>query len=185
LIDDGVEGDGGFAGLAIADDQFALAAANGNHAIDRFQAGLQRLFHGLARDDARRFELDAAALFAGERATAVDGLAPGVADTTDQRSSNRDFGDTAGPFDRIALFDHVSFAEQRRADVIFFQIERHPIDVMGEFQQLAGGHFVETVYAGYAVASGQNRADFLYFNRFFVIMNLFLDDSADFRRTDF
>ena len=31
LIDDGVEGDGGFTNLAVADNQFALSSTNGNH----------------------------------------------------------------------------------------------------------------------------------------------------------
>jgi len=31
LVDDGVEGDSGLAGLAVADDQLALAAADGEH----------------------------------------------------------------------------------------------------------------------------------------------------------
>ena len=43
LIDDGVDGDGGLAGLAVADDQLALAAADRDHRVDRLEAGLQRL----------------------------------------------------------------------------------------------------------------------------------------------
>ena len=31
LIDDGIQGDGGFAGGTVADDQFPLPAADGNH----------------------------------------------------------------------------------------------------------------------------------------------------------
>src|SRR5580693_9367637 len=37
-VDDGIERDGGLAGLAVADDQLALAAANGNHAVDGFES---------------------------------------------------------------------------------------------------------------------------------------------------
>ena len=33
LVDDRVDGDGGLAGLAVADDQFALAAADGDHRV--------------------------------------------------------------------------------------------------------------------------------------------------------
>ena len=47
LIDDGVDGDGGLAGLAVADDQFALAAADGGHGVDGLEAGLQRLIDRL------------------------------------------------------------------------------------------------------------------------------------------
>jgi hypothetical protein len=35
-------------GLAVADDQFALAASDRRHRVDRLDAGLQRLVHRLA-----------------------------------------------------------------------------------------------------------------------------------------
>src|SRR3546814_4122553 len=54
LIDDGVERDGGLAGLAVADDELALAAADRDQRVDRLEAGLHRLVHRLARDAARR-----------------------------------------------------------------------------------------------------------------------------------
>ena len=46
--------DRGLAGLPVADDQLALAAADRNHRVDGFDAGLQRLFHRLPVDHARR-----------------------------------------------------------------------------------------------------------------------------------
>ena len=68
LVDDGVERDGGFAGLAVADDQLALAAADRNHAVDGLDAGLHRLLHALAVDDARRDALDRVRLVGDDRA---------------------------------------------------------------------------------------------------------------------
>ena len=53
LVDDRVDADGGLAGAAVADDQLALAAADRDHRVDRLEAGLQRLGHGLALDHAR------------------------------------------------------------------------------------------------------------------------------------
>ena len=60
LVDDRVDGDGGLAGAAVADDQLALAAADRDHRVDRLDARLQRLLHRLADDDARRLALDLA-----------------------------------------------------------------------------------------------------------------------------
>src|ERR1700687_890090 len=37
-VDDGVEGNGGFSGLAVADDQLALSAADGDHRVDGLQS---------------------------------------------------------------------------------------------------------------------------------------------------
>src|ERR1700681_812203 len=36
-VDDGIESDGGLAGLAISDDEFALAAADRDHGVDGFE----------------------------------------------------------------------------------------------------------------------------------------------------
>jgi len=40
LIDDGVDRHSGLARPAIPDDEFALASANGDHAVDRRQTSL-------------------------------------------------------------------------------------------------------------------------------------------------
>ena len=52
VVDDGVERDRGLAGLPVADDQLALAAADRNHAVDGLQSGRHRLTHRLPVDDA-------------------------------------------------------------------------------------------------------------------------------------
>ena len=61
VVDDRVDRDRRLAGLAVADDQLALAAADRDHRVDRLQAGLHRLLHRLALDDARGLELGRAA----------------------------------------------------------------------------------------------------------------------------
>ena len=72
LVQDRVDGDGGLAGLAVADDQLALTATDRGHRVDGLDAGLHRLVHGLAAHDAGRLDLHAAVLDADERALAVD-----------------------------------------------------------------------------------------------------------------
>ena len=62
LVEDRVDGDRGLAGLAVADDQLALAPADRRHGVDGLDAGLQRLVHGLAAHDAGRLDLHAAQL---------------------------------------------------------------------------------------------------------------------------
>ena len=61
LIEDGVERDRGLAGLAVADDELALAAADRDHRVDRLEAGRHRLAHRFARNDAGRLDVDAGA----------------------------------------------------------------------------------------------------------------------------
>ena len=61
LIENGVEGDRGLARLPVADDQFALAAADRDHTVDRLEARRHRLVHRLAGNDAGRLDVDASA----------------------------------------------------------------------------------------------------------------------------
>src|SRR3546814_20111588 len=49
LVDDGVERDGGLAGLAVADDELALAAADRDQRVERLEAGLHRLVQARTR----------------------------------------------------------------------------------------------------------------------------------------
>src|SRR3546814_16778129 len=70
--------DSGLAGLAVADDQLALTAADGNQRVNGLEAGLYRLMHRLARNDARRFLFDAHALRILHRAPAIVGIAKTV-----------------------------------------------------------------------------------------------------------
>src|ERR1043166_2313250 len=86
LVDDRVETNGGLARLAVADDQFALAAADGNHGVDGLRAGLERLFDRLAFDHARRAGFDGTELLRVDRTLAVDGLADGIDDAADRKS---------------------------------------------------------------------------------------------------
>ena len=62
LVDDRVDRDRGLAGLAVTDDELALAATDGGHGVDGLEAGLQRLVHRLALDHRGGLQLEGAAL---------------------------------------------------------------------------------------------------------------------------
>ncbi len=47
LVDDGVDGNSGLTGLAVADDELTLTAADRHHGVDSQDAGLHRLAHRL------------------------------------------------------------------------------------------------------------------------------------------
>src|SRR5207247_9038421 len=90
LVDEAGERDGGPAGLPIADDELALAAADGNHRVDRLDAGLERLFHRLADDDTGGLQLDAAGGGRLDGPLAVDGLGAGAHNGPEEWLARRD-----------------------------------------------------------------------------------------------
>jgi hypothetical protein len=85
LVDDRVDADGGLARLAVADDQLALPASDGDHGVDGLEARLERLLHGAPVHDARRIALDIAELLGFDRSLAVDGLPEGIHHAPDER----------------------------------------------------------------------------------------------------
>ena len=54
LVQNGVERHGGFPGLTVADDELSLAAADRDHRVDRFDAGMERRVHRFALQNRRR-----------------------------------------------------------------------------------------------------------------------------------
>src|SRR4029077_17057064 len=72
-IDDGIDGNGGLSRLAVTDDEFALAAADGDHAVNRLHPGGHGFTHGLAIDHAGSEALDIDELLGVDRTFIVDG----------------------------------------------------------------------------------------------------------------
>lgn len=86
LINDGVYGYRGFAGLTVADDQLTLTASDRNHCVDSLEAGLHRLMNRLTLDNARGLDFNLAEFVGIDRAFTVDGLSDSVDDTADKAS---------------------------------------------------------------------------------------------------
>ena len=124
LVDDRVDGDGGLAGLAVADDQFALAAADRRHGVDGLDAGLQRHVDRLPAGDAGGDRLDRP-----ERASVTIGPLPSsglperIDDAADQRLADRHLQQLAGGADLVALGDFEVVAEDDDADRVLFEVE--------------------------------------------------------------
>ncbi len=185
LVDEGVDGDGGLAGLAVADDQLALAAADRHQRVDRLEAGLHRLADRFARNDAGRLDLDAGALDVGQRALAVDGIAERVDDAAQQALADRHVDDGAGALHRIAFADAGIVAEDHDADIVGLEVERHALGAVAELDHFAGLDLVEPIDARDAVADRQDLADLGDIGLGAEIGDLLFQDRGNFRRPDF
>ena len=80
LVDDGVERDGGLAGLAVADDQLALTAPDRDHGVDRLDSGLSGSLTGRRSTTPGARRSMGAELFGLDGPLAVQRLAQGVHD---------------------------------------------------------------------------------------------------------
>ena len=180
LVDDRVERDGRLARLAVADDELALAAADRDHGVDRLQARLHRLAHGLPVDDAGRDALERVELLRRDRALAVDRPAERVDDAADERRADGDLDDLARPADFLAFLDLGGLAEEHDADVVLFEVQREAEDVVAEIDELARHHLVEAVDARDAVSDGEDGPDLGDVDRLLVARELLLEDLGDF-----
>ncbi len=73
LVDNSVDSNSCLSYLTVADDKFALTAADRHHRVDSLQSCLQRLLHRLAENNARRFTVEwQTHQIAFDRSTTVD-----------------------------------------------------------------------------------------------------------------
>ena len=105
LVDDRVDADGGLAGRTVADDQFALAAADRDHRVNRHDAGLHRLADGFAADDAGRDLFHRIGNVALDRPFAVHRLAEGIDHAAQQSLADGHLKQLAGGADFLAFLD--------------------------------------------------------------------------------
>ena len=117
LVDDGVDADRGLAGLAVTDDQLALAAADRRHGVDGLDAGLQRLADALPLRPPRRPAAPAARCSSEAISPRPSiGCAERVDHPAQEGVADRHREHLAGAGDLLALLDGVRVTQDDRAD---------------------------------------------------------------------
>ena len=152
LIDDGIQGNGRFAGGTVADNQFPLPPANGNHRIDSLDAGLHRRIYRLPHHHIGGGLLYRAGGGGIERPPAVQRPAHGIHDPANQGIAHRHLDNLAGGAYLMALFDGGGIAQDGRAHQVRLQVQGQPQDVAAEVQQFVGADALQALDAGNAVA---------------------------------
>jgi len=180
LTDDRVDADGGLADLPIADDQFALAAADGGHGIDRLKARVQRLVDRLAENHAGGDHFDPAIFRRLDGALAVQGCAGGIDDPTENGLAHGDLSDLSGSLHDVAFLDVGHLPKDRDTDVVRLQVEDHPEDSPWEFKQFHRHGVLHTINPCNAVADGEDRARFADIQLLLILLDLSGYDLADF-----
>ena len=144
LVEDRVNRNGGLTRLAVAEDQLALAAPNGNECIDDFEARLERHGDGCAVHDGRGGAFDGQALAGGQRPVAIERPTERVDDAPQQSIAHGHVHDPARALDFISRVEMPVFAEQNDANFIRVHIERNAEHIAGKRHQFIKANARET-----------------------------------------
>src|SRR5690606_7643772 len=110
-------------------------------------------------DDARSLDLHAAGTHVGEGPLAVDGLAQGVDDATQEAVATRHREDLTGGLHRLAFGDLVDLTEHHGADGLFVEVEGETDGPVLELEHLVDRAVGKTRNTGDAVADLEHAAD--------------------------
>ena len=176
LVQHRVEGDSGFTGLTVTNDQLTLATADWDHRVNGLEASCHRLMHRFTRDDARRFDVGDAALGRADGAFAVDGITQTVNNAAQQFVTDWHVHDGVGALDGVAFFDVTVGTEDNNTDVVGFEVQGHALNAAGEFDHFTGLNVVQTIDAGDTVTDGENATHFGHFGFLTEILDLVFQD---------
>ena len=161
MIDYGVERDGGLARLTVADNQLALAAADGEHRVDGEDARLHRTGNALPLDDAGRGTFDGAVPIRADIAETVDGDAEGVDRATQKRVAHGHARRPSGAAHRGAGRNRRFVVKEDAAHALLAQILHHAAHAAVKEQNLAVRRVRKAGHLRDAVAHGEHCADLL------------------------
>ena len=107
LIDDGVESNGRFTRLAVANDELTLPPTNGNHRVYTFKSCLKWFLNGLTEDNTRCFSVERhlESVRQINFAKPVDSLAQGVDYTPKHVVVHPNAGNAVRALYHLPLFD--------------------------------------------------------------------------------
>ena len=140
LIENGIDCNGGLAGLAVPENQLTLPAPHGNERIDDLETGLERNRDGRALHDRRGGTLDWKARFGDYRTIAIQRPTQRVHDASEQGFAHGHIHNPAGTPDFIACMEEPVVPEQDDANLVRVHVERDSEHVVGEGHQLIVSH---------------------------------------------
>ena len=117
----------------------------------------------------------------GEDGTlAVGGAAQRIHHAAHQGLAHRHRHDAIGALDDVAFLDLGVVAQQHRAHLVFFQVQRQARHVVRQREQFARHDAVKAVNAGHAVSHGNDRAHFGHRHAAVEVLDLFANNLGDF-----
>ncbi len=132
--------------MAVTNDKLALATANRNERINRFQAGGHRLMHRFPWDNAGGFNVSNRALFGFQRAFAINWVTEAVNHTAEKLVTCWNVHNRVRPLNGVALFNVTVRTKNNDTNIVGLEVQRHSTDTTGEFNHFAGLNIVQPIH---------------------------------------
>ena len=132
LVQDGIDSNGGFARLTVANDQLSLALAQRDDRIDGFDPCLEGGINGRAVDKTGGWEFNRAVMVHFNGAFAINRLTQGVDDPPQEFFANRDIHNTSGLIDDITSLDAIAGTQDDHADIELMKVHCQAESAIGE-----------------------------------------------------
>ena len=164
LVDHCVECDCGLTGLAVTNDQLALATANREHRIDAHNTSHQWLVHALAAHHADRLTLDEAALRSSNSWATIKRLTEWVHHAAKQLLANWHTQHLTLELDAVASSHTLVATKQHSTNFIFHQVEGKCLNdtCFGLYlEHLAIASMAQAMYPGHTITHSGHDTDLL------------------------
>merc|ERR1719341_996162 len=158
LVDDGIDGDSGFASLSVSNDQLTLATTNGHQAVDSLDASLHGLLDRLPGDDAGGLQSNPVPLLAADGALAVNGVTQSINNTSEDLVTDGDINNGSGSLDNVSLLDELVITEHDNTNVVRLQVEGHALESRAELHHLFGLDVLKTIDTSDTISNGEHTA---------------------------
>ena len=151
LIHNGIQGNGGLAGLAVADDQLTLAPTDGHQSVDSLNTRLQGYGDALPVQHTGRRALHGPEAVVFDGSLAVYRAAQGVHHAAAHSLAHGHLNDVARPAHNIVLPNGGKLAQQHNAHIILLQVHDHAPDIACKFQHFPGHYIRQARHAANTV----------------------------------
>jgi len=150
--------------LPVPDDEFPLAAADGNHGVDGLDPGLQGLLHRLPVNYPGGFPFQGKLhALSSDRTFSVQRVPDGVDHPTQQAFANFDRGNPPESFHLVPFAHFFGRTQQYGSDIVFFEVQHNSLDAALEFNHLVRFHIHQPIYTGNTVTHREDGSDLFEF----------------------
>ena len=174
LVDHGVNRNGCFARLSVADNQLTLSASYGEHGVDGENTRLQRLGNALSDTNACRFRFNREKVGCVDRTLAVNRRAERVNDASYHFFSDGNAGSFACAHHLGAFVKTAVAAEQHHAHIIFGNILNNTLYAGIKLYQLSEHHLFKSEAVYDTVVNRKYRAALVYLELYLEVRDFFL-----------